>query len=119
MPDLAAEHGISDEVHDRLTRDYRQHLELVDARTGADPEPETHIDGVETAVEKEATRVLEDSPLRRDEEYTRLRLAVLDRKREVLIRLRHEGVVDDSIARHLQACLDIEELRLTGVEPLD
>jgi NhaP-type Na+/H+ or K+/H+ antiporter len=119
LPDLAAEHGISDEVHDRLTRDYRQHLELVDARTGADPEPETLIDGAEAAVEKEATRVLEDSPLHRDEEYTRLRLAVLDRKREVLIRLRHEGVVDDSIARHLQTRLDIEELRLTGVEPLD
>jgi CPA1 family monovalent cation:H+ antiporter len=57
--------------------------------------------------------------LRRDEEYTRLRLAVLDRNREVLIRLRHEGVVDDSIARHLQTRFDIEELRLTGVEPLD
>jgi CPA1 family monovalent cation:H+ antiporter len=121
LPDLAAEHGISDEVHDRLTHDYHQHLELVDARTrtprGADPEPLTG--GAETAAEKEATRVLEDSPLRRDEEYTRLRLAVLDRKREVLIRLRHEGVVDDSIARHIQTRLDIEELRLTGVEPLD
>jgi CPA1 family monovalent cation:H+ antiporter len=123
LPDLAAEHGISDEVHDRLTREYREHLELVDARTRApreaNPEPETLTDGGETAVEKETTRVLEDSPLRRDEEYTRLRLAVLDRKREVLIRLRHEGVVDDSIARHIQTRLDIEELRLTGVEPLD
>ena len=117
LPDLAAEHGISDEVHDRLTRDYHEHLELVDARTPRGTDPLN--DGAEAAVEKETTRVLEDSPLRRDEEYTRLRLAVLDRKREVLIRLRHEGVVDDSIARHLQTRLDIEELRLTGVEPLD
>jgi len=53
-----------------------------------------------------------------NEEYSRLRLALLDRKREVLLRLRHEGTIDDSVARQIQTRLDIEELRLTGVEPL-
>jgi CPA1 family monovalent cation:H+ antiporter len=60
----------------------------------------------------------EHSPLARNEEYTRLRLALLDRKRERLLRLRHDGSIDDSVARRLQTRLDIEELRLTGVEPL-
>ena len=59
------------------------------------------------------------SPLTRDEEYGRLRLALLDRKREVLVRLRREGTIDDSVARRVQTRIDLEELRLTGVEPLD
>lgn len=61
-------------------------------------------------------RVSEHSPLAR-EEYTRLRLALLDRKREVLVRLRHEGTIDDSVARQIQTRLDIEELRLTESSP--
>lgn len=126
--DLAAEHGIGDEVRDRLTRDYHEHLELIDARdraargTAVPGEPESVeglLDRAEGATAAEATRVLEDSPLRRNEEYTRLRLAVLDRKREVLVRLRNEGVIDDSIALRVQSRLDIEELRLTGAEPPD
>jgi hypothetical protein len=63
--------------------------------------------------------VSEASPLARSEEYTRLRRAVLDRRREVLIRLRHESTIDDSVARRIQTRLDIEELRLSGVEPLN
>jgi len=43
----------------------------------------------------------------------------LDRRREVLIRLRHDGTIDDSVARRVRTRLDVEELRLTGVEPLD
>jgi CPA1 family monovalent cation:H+ antiporter len=35
----------------------------------------------------------------------------------VLIRLRREGTVDDSVARRIQTRLEVEELRLTGVEP--
>ena len=63
--------------------------------------------------------VADPSPLARDEEYRRLRLALLDRKREVLLRLRREGAIDDSVARRVQTRIDIEELRLTGVEPVD
>jgi CPA1 family monovalent cation:H+ antiporter len=64
-------------------------------------------------------RISEQSPLIRNEEYTRLQLALLDRKRELLLRLRHVGTIDDSIARRIQIRLDIEGLRLTGVEPFD
>jgi CPA1 family monovalent cation:H+ antiporter len=44
---------------------------------------------------------------------------MLDRKREVLLRLRHAGTIDDAVARQIQTRLDIEELRLTGVDPLE
>jgi hypothetical protein len=71
-----------------------------------------------------ATAVLEPpaplpSPRERDEEYSRLRIALLDRKREVLYRLRREGAVDDAVVTQIQTRLDVEELRITGVEALD
>ena len=58
-------------------------------------------------------------PRARHEQYAHLRLALLERKREVLQQLRREGVVDDAVARRVQSRLDVEELRLTGVEPID
>jgi CPA1 family monovalent cation:H+ antiporter len=127
VPELAAEHGISEEVRNRLTRDYDEHLELVDARAnaphstpgGGEPDVlETLLEGGQPALAPKATQVRTDSPLTRNEEYTRLRLAVLDRKREVLLRLAHEGTIDDSTSRQIQTRLDIEELRITGIEPL-
>jgi monovalent cation/hydrogen antiporter len=44
---------------------------------------------------------------------------MLDRKREVLLRLVRDGSIDDTVARQLETRLDIEELRLTGVKPLE
>ena len=65
------------------------------------------------------TDALAASPLTRNEEYSRLKLAVLERKREVLIRLRRDGSVDDGVARQIQARLDVEELRLTGIQTVE
>jgi len=59
------------------------------------------------------------SPIERFEEATRLKLAVLDRKRTVLLRLRREGTIDDLVVRRVEAHLDLEEVRLRGVEHLD
>lgn len=56
------------------------------------------------------------SPLLRHREATRLRLAILDRKREVLLRLRRDGTIDDLVARHILADLDIEEIRARGLD---
>ena len=53
------------------------------------------------------------------EQEALLRLALLERKREALQRLRREGKVDDAVARRVQARLDVEELRLSGVEPVE
>jgi Na+/H+ antiporter len=125
---LAAEHRVGDEVRDRLRRDYEEFLDVADARRRS----EQGIDGATQhaafAGEEPSATVAEQastvstgtaSPLSRDEEYRRLRLAVLDRKREVLTRLRREETIDPSIAREVQTRLDIEELRLSGVDPID
>jgi CPA1 family monovalent cation:H+ antiporter len=124
ISELAEEHGVSEEVRNRVSRDYAEHLTLVEARELARGESQPEVAeataalGEEVAALRHRAAVLEQSPLTRDEEYGRLRLALLDRKREVLVRLRREGTIDDSVARQVQSRLDIEELRLTGVEPV-
>ena len=59
------------------------------------------------------------SPIVRHEEAARLRLALLDRERDVLFRMRHDGTIDDLVVRRIEAHLDLEEARLRGLEPLD
>jgi len=135
MKELAHDHGVSEETRDRLTRDYYEYLERNNERVQAREQAEvdrriadldTMIEGTKTAAEASATAtaVLEapaplPSPRERDEEYSRLRVALLDRKREVLYRLRREGAVDDAVVTQIQTRLDVEELRITGVEVLD
>ena len=154
LDDLAAEHGISDEVRDRTRRDTYEMLELANARSvarqraameadaaeleavaGTGPvadAPGPGIAGMDAAAtgvgatsELEMLAVSTDidltqrSPVVRHEEHTRLKLALLDRKREVLLRLRGEGVVDDLIVRRVQGRLDLEEVRLRGIEVYD
>ncbi|HEY9393551.1 Na+/H+ antiporter [Nocardioides sp. NBC_00850] len=137
LSDLADEHGVSDEVRERLAGDYQEHLALVQAKESAgrgDPDDDL-LEAMleqrgdagpvgEEALALDAETPLtvqldEYSPLARNEEYTRLRVAMLDRKREALLRLRHSGTIDDSVARDIQTRLDIEELRLTGIDPID
>jgi CPA1 family monovalent cation:H+ antiporter len=135
LPDLAAEHGVSQQVLERLTADYREHLALVQERQRRRPEPtsattDTRLGRPEAMISTDeagrrtpriagALQPDQYPPLARNEEYTRLRLAMLDRKREVLLRLRRAGTIDDTVARGIQTRLDIEELRLTGVEALE
>jgi CPA1 family monovalent cation:H+ antiporter len=130
---LAAGEGISDEVRERLKRDYYEHLELANARVQEHVNRQIEAldamigvpDGAAEAVELEAVTgtvivaTEAGSPLTRNEEYTRLRLAVLGRKREVLAQLTHDGVIDDAVARGIQARLDVEEIRLSGIEPME
>ena len=130
LPDLAAEHGVSQETLHRLTSDYREHLALVQARqqeqtpigTSAGPPPGDQNQAVSASgtggrphPAAGAAGLVERSPLARNDEYTRLRVAMLDLKGEALLRLRREGTIDDTEARRIQARIDIEELRLTGV----
>jgi Na+/H+ antiporter len=131
LPDLADEHGVSAEVRERLTRDYIEHLALVAAErfrqsAPADRQaapgvvrPDGAADDVATGADTRSVRLEELGPLTRNEEYTRLHLAMLDRKREVLLHLRHTDTIDDTVARQIQTRLDNEELRLTGVDPLE
>jgi len=135
VKDLAHDHGVSEEIRDRLTRDYYEYLERNNERVQAREQAEVdrqiadldkRIGTTDAAAEASvtATALLEQpaplpSPRERDEEYSKLRIAVLDRKREVLYRLRREGAVDDAVVTQIQTRLDVEELRITGIEVLD
>jgi CPA1 family monovalent cation:H+ antiporter len=134
VKELARDHGISEEIRDRLTRDYYEYLERNNERVQAREQAEVdrqiadldrRIEGADAVAEAAtATALLEvpaplPSPRERDAEYSRLRIAVLDRKREVLYRLRREGAVDDAVVTQIQTRLDVEELRITGIEVLD
>ncbi|MGN7977190.1 Na+/H+ antiporter [Microbacterium sp. 22195] len=151
---LATEHGISDEVRDRLRRDGYERLELanaramareralIDAEVGAmevlldspDPladgsvelgdqagAPGRSDDRVTLQMVATSTEVdLEQrSPLIRHEEMSRLKLAVIEHKREVLRGLRRSGAVDDLVVYRISADLDLEQVRLQGIEQLD
>lgn len=152
LDDLAAEHGISDEVRDRARRETYEYLELANARAyarqsradaasiaefesmlatpdaaggraataesgvAAAASPASPLEMIATSDDIDLTQ---RSPITRHEEATRLRLAVLDRKRAVLQRLRREGTIDDLVVRRIEGHLDIDELRLRGVDQVD
>lgn len=50
--------------------------------------------------------------LRRHQQMTEPRLALLSRKRTTIISLRDDNKIDDAVLLHLQAQLDAEETRL-------
>lgn len=165
LDDLAAEHGVGQEVRDRVRSEGYQMLEFANARTlareqalvdaeadaldemlgepdplsagtagpvgdGADPVP---IGGTSQIAEMDApdgtvlqiiatstdVDLAQRSPLIRHEEHTRLKLALIDRKREVLLGLRGAGTVDDIVVRRISARLDLEQVRLQGIEEFD
>ncbi|MFG6444291.1 Na+/H+ antiporter [Microbacterium sp. P06] len=113
---LAEQLDVPEDARDRLIQEYRERRELLEAQTelaseeaAANPQDETLAD--DDAVDPE--------PVAREEAFKRLRLAVLDRKRAVLLQLLRDGVIDDTVARTLQTRMDVEQLRVTGVEPVD
>ncbi|WP_223628371.1 Na+/H+ antiporter [Microbacterium sp. EST19A] len=158
LDDLAAEHGVGQEVRDRVRAEGYQMLEfenarslareqaLIDAEADAlddlldEPDP-LGIGGVDTtppvmpssgggadAVDGSVLQIIatsadvdlaQRSPLIRHEEHTRLKLALIDRKREVLLGLRGAGTVDDIVVRRISARLDLEQVRLQGIEEFD
>ncbi|MBD7994320.1 Na+/H+ antiporter [Arthrobacter sp. Sa2CUA1] len=92
IPRLAAQLGTDPEVEHRLVREYRHHLRVLRADSG-------------TGDEKPL--------LQRRAQDQALRLALLARKRAVIVRLRDERTIDDRVLRLLEARLDVEELALT------
>jgi CPA1 family monovalent cation:H+ antiporter len=83
---------------------------------GTDEDGRRTSGGLEMIAVSDDIDVTQRSPLVRHKEATRLRLAILDRKREVLLRLRREGTIDDLVARKILANLDLEEIRTRGIE---
>ncbi len=158
LDDLAAEHGIGQEVRDRVRAEGYQNLEFANARTLAreqalvdaeadaldemlgQPDPigigggdggdvdggvsvstDDSADGtvLQMIATSEDVDLAQRSPLIRHEEHTRLKLALIDRKREVLLGLRGSGTVDDIVVRRISARLDLEQVRLQGIEDYD
>jgi len=173
LDDLAVEHGVGQEIRDKVRAEGYQMLEFSNARALAreqaivdaeaqaldvmldEPDPlgrgsisaagDAGADAAPTTVRMpDATRIVDDedgtegevrtlqmlatsvdvdvmqrSPLLRHEEHTRLKLALLDRKREVLLGLRRDGTVDDLVVRRISARLDLEQVRLQGIEDYD
>lgn len=98
VADVAARLGVSEQVRDQMTDEYRKHLAVLAADTRADEEQ--HL-------------------LERDREYARLRLALLEHKRDVVIGLRDNHTISDTTLRIMQARLDREALRITQPEILE
>ncbi|PRB12717.1 Na+/H+ antiporter [Microbacterium sp. MYb72] len=153
LDDLAAEHGVGQEILDRVRSEGYLMLEYANARALAreqaavdaeasaldamldEPDPygggsaglelveqrEDAVDGssLQIIATSTAVDVAQRSPLIRHEEHTRLKLALLDRKREVLLGLRRSGTVDDVVVRRISARLDLEQVRLQGIEEFD
>lgn len=95
MPRIAAELGVHDELLERFRYEYEEHAKLI----LLDAESE---DGIRVAEERELIR--------------QLRLGVLEHKRQHVTAMRDRRVIDDIVLRELQLTLDIEELRLLGIE---
>ncbi|MFG2000509.1 Na+/H+ antiporter [Spirillospora sp. NPDC048911] len=97
LPRIAAELDTEPQLVDRLRREYEEHL-LVLRAGGADADEE---------------------PARLNEQYTALRLAVLAHKRSIVLGLRDQRRIDDTVLREVQALLDNEEIRLSRPEEID
>jgi len=57
--------------------------------------------------------------VQRDEEYRALRRELVHLKRQSVVRLRHEGRIDDIVFRQVQATFDSEEIRLSAEPPTE
>lgn len=88
LPEVAAELGTDPAVVQRMREEYETHLQILRAGGGEADDGQV---------------------LRHDQHHTALRLALLDRKRATVLRLRNEHVIVDTVLRHL----DIEEVRFS------
>ncbi|VTR77741.1 Na+/H+ antiporter [Cellulomonas hominis] len=95
--EVAARLGTDEAVVRRTVAEYEEHLRVVDAQGTAD----------------------DDDAVRAGHQYAELRLALIARKREAVVRLRDEREIDDSVLRAVQARLDVEELRLSRADVVE
>lgn len=92
---------------------------VVPSATGFDGAAAASAPSLEMLAESTGIDLSQRSPIVRFEEATRLKLALLDRQRDVLLRMHRDGTIDDLVVRRVEAHLDLEEVRLRGLEPLD
>lgn len=145
LDDLAAEHGVSEQTRERVRREGYEQLEYTNARalarqrdlldddaseiaelesmvdSGSSGPTMQLADGGELQMLATSTDVdvMQLSPIVRRDEHVRLRLALIEREREVLIRLRREGTIDDLVAQRIQSHMDLFEVKMRGVEEVE
>lgn len=83
------------------------------------PDGETSASTLHMLATSSGIDLTQRSPITRFEEASRLKLALLQRKRDVLLRMRRDGTIDDLVERRVETHLDFEELRLRGIEHPD
>ncbi|GAA1795459.1 Na+/H+ antiporter [Planosporangium flavigriseum] len=92
MDKIAADRGIDRRVVDRMRTEYEKHLRVLRAHGDEkDPNPGRCAEA----------------------DFRSLRLGLLNRKRQTVVRLRDEQRIDDTALRQIQAQLDAEEIRLS------
>ena len=92
---LAARLGADADITERLRAEYQEHLRVL----AVDPDTD------------------DATALPRHRQATDLRLALLARKRDTVIRLRDQNKIDDTVLRQIQTQLDHEETRLRRPDP--
>lgn len=88
----------------------------VDQITGDEDREGTTLQMIATSTDVD---MAQRSPLTHHDELVRLKLAVIEHEREVLRGLRRAGTVDDLIVYQISAQLDLEQIRMEGIEQLD
>ncbi|BDZ47245.1 hypothetical protein [Naasia aerilata] len=92
LPEAAEAVGATEELRALLEQEYTERLERLHS---------TGVEGEENAEEQESDSEGE------------LRLRLLRVKRSAVISLRDRNEIDDTVLRHVQSHIDLEELRLT------
>jgi monovalent cation/hydrogen antiporter len=93
LPLVAAEFGVSEELQNRLQKEYKQHAALVRA-----------------SGDRSAPNDAEE----RSDLIRQVRLGVLEHKRRAITELRDQHRIDDIVLLEVQAAMDLEEARLLG-----
>ncbi|HEY0238390.1 MAG TPA: Na+/H+ antiporter [Friedmanniella sp.] len=94
--ETAAELGTDERVVDRVRHELDKRRKLLAADGAAD-----------------------DPVVQHDDQYTALHLALISRKRGVLLQLRDDRDIDDIVLRQVQERLDLEEVRLVRAAPAE
>ncbi|MGO9511720.1 MAG: Na+/H+ antiporter [Mycobacterium sp.] len=93
LPTVATEVGVDEDLYKRLKKEYEEHAAIIQAQ--GDPDAPNDLAEKGDLVRK-------------------VRLGVLDHKRQAITQLRDQHQIDDIVLRELQATLDLEEVRLLG-----
>jgi CPA1 family monovalent cation:H+ antiporter len=97
LPGIAARLGVDGDLLERIRAEYEEHARDLAVEYGGDGDGGAELRSLDR----------------------RLRLGLLEQKRQAVIALRDGRQIDDIVLREIQAQLDAEEVRLLGPAPAD